>query len=69
MMTNNSSKETIEEKQHCLLEDISVQNDEHQRFDLCQKCAIDSPKSKFNQFNLRILNLSGCYRLTDSGLK
>lgn len=64
----NSSGETIEENQSCSLEQISIETNHQQRLAFCQQCSNSSP-IHFKQFKLKILNLSGCYRLTDSGLK
>ena len=64
----NSSGETIEEKHRCSLEQISIENDHQQRLAFCQQCS-NSSSINFKEFKLKILNLSGCYRLTGSGIK
>lgn len=64
----NLFEETIEEKHRCLPEEISLETTYQDRFAFCQQCSNSSPKH-FKQFQLKILNLSGCYRLTDSGIK
>ena len=65
IFARNSSIKTIEDKQDCHLDDVS---DQVNRFSLCQQCS-HIYSNQFEQFKLKILNLSGCYRLTDAGLK
>ncbi len=65
ILSTNSSIKTIEDKQECPLENLSS---EINRFSLCQQCT-NLYSNKFEKFKLKILNLSGCYRLTDYGLK
>ncbi len=68
ILSSNSSIKTIEDEQECILETLSSQLTNFDRFSLCQQCS-HLYSNKFEKFKLKILNLSGCYRLTDYGLK
>ena len=68
ILSTNSSTKTIEDKQDCLLEDISIELNHFNRLSICQQCS-HVYTNKFQKFKLKILNLSGCYRITDNGLK
>jgi hypothetical protein len=59
---------TIEDKHECLSDNLCCQNDDLNKYLLYKQCSQFKCKSS-KKFQLKILNLSGCYRFTDSGLK
>ncbi len=68
ILSSNSEIKTIEDKQDCLLENLCYEKSNFNRFSLCQQCS-DTYSTNLKKFKLKILNLSGCYRFTDYGLK
>jgi len=68
ILTSNSETKSIEDKQECLLENVCYQTNNFNRFSLCEQCSCVY-STNLKKFKLKILNLSGCYRLTDYGLK
>jgi hypothetical protein len=58
----------IEEKQECLLENICFETNDLNRYSLCSQFS-QYYQNNSTKFQLKILNLSGCYLFTDSGLK
>lgn len=68
ILSENSQIIPIEDKQECLLENLCCQYDKFNKCLLCTQCSQIYSKSS-RKFQLKILNLSGCYRFTDYGLK
>jgi len=68
MLSSDSPIKSIEDKQECLLENVCCQTNDFDRLSLCKSCSHVYSKN-LKKFKLKILNLSGCYRLTDFGLK
>lgn len=68
IMNSDFELKSIEDKQECLLENYCLQTKNFNRFSLCKQCSNVYSKN-FKKFKLKILNLSGCYRFTDYGLK
>ncbi len=68
ILSSNSPILTIEDKQECVSDNICCQNDNLNKYLLYKQCSQFKCKSS-KKFQLKILNLSGCYRLTDSGIK
>ncbi|CAF0766905.1 unnamed protein product [Adineta steineri] len=56
----------IEDKQNCLVENLCQNHTKHKCY-LCQQYSQFNSKNSI-KFQLKILNLSGCYRFTDYGL-
>ncbi|CAF1471297.1 unnamed protein product [Rotaria magnacalcarata] len=67
ILSKDSQLITIEDKQHCSIENSSSQLNRLTRFAICEKCSISYEKNS-KIFQLKILNLSGCYQITDYGL-
>lgn len=65
----NSETKSIEDKSNCLLENICCQTNHFDHSSsICKQCSHFYSKNIL-KFKLKILNLSGCYRFTDYGLK
>ena len=69
LSSNNSDAITIEDEQDCRLENICDHSSDFDRFSFCYQCSQLFSPTISNKFQLKILNLSGCYRITDRGLK
>ncbi|CAF0803646.1 unnamed protein product [Rotaria sordida] len=57
----------IEDTHQCLVDKISFEKNSLNQLSLCQQCS-HLYKNISNKFKLKILNLSGCYQITDYGL-
>ncbi len=68
ILSSDSSIKSIEDKQECLLENVCCQTNDFDRLSLCKSCS-HVYSNNLKKFKLKILNLSGCYRLTGFGLK
>jgi len=68
ILNSDSEIKSIEDKQECLLEHVCHQTKHLNRLSLCKQCSHLYSKN-LKKLKLKILNLSGCYRFTDYGLK